>query len=195
MTRRIDTGETVTAATAAIDRTAALATVFSDPPAFREWYDTAVVRVYGYLHGRCGGDDALAEDLTQQTFIQAIKHWQSYDGRADPITWLCSIARNKLTDHYRVLDRQERRHLRLVVREISVAEAAPVDAIADRDAVLMALRNMPALHRAALVLRYVDGLSVRDVARELGRSESATDSLIRRAKERFKATYPEAVDG
>jgi RNA polymerase sigma-70 factor (ECF subfamily) len=83
----------------------------------------------------------------------------------------------------------------LVVREISVAEAAPVDAIADRDAVLMALRNMPALHRAALVLRYVDGLSLREVARELGRSESATDSLIRRAKERFKATYPEAVDG
>lgn len=185
----------MTAEIAALDRTAALAGVFSDPLAFRGWYDTAVVRVYGYLHGRCGGDDALAEELTQQTFIQAIGHWQSYDGRADSITWLCSIARNKLTDHYRVLDRQERRHLRLVVREISVARDAPVDAIGDRDTVLMALRNIPALHRAALVLRYVDGLSVREVAAELGRSETATDSLIRRAKERFRATYPEAIDG
>ncbi len=164
--------------------------MFADPAAFRRWYDVAVVRVYGYLHGRCGGDAALAEELTQQAFIQAVRHWQSFDGRADPVTWVCSIARNKLTDHYRELDRQERRHLRLVVREIDMQDAVADRAVEDREAILGALRGLPALQRAALVLRFVDGLSVRDVAAELGRSEDATESLLRRARDRFRQLYP-----
>lgn len=163
--------------------------VFADAVAFRRWYDAAVVRVYSYLYGRCG-DAALAEELTQQAFIQAVRHWQSFDGRADPVTWVCSIARNRLTDHYRELDRQERRHLRLVVREIQMQDAAAGRAVEDREAIMGALRGLPALQRAALVLRFVDGLSVRDVAAELGRSEDATESLLRRAKDRFRMLYP-----
>jgi len=185
----------VSAAAQAVDRAQELAAVFADPVAFRSWYDTAVVRVYGYLYGRCGGDMHLAEELTQQTFLQAIRHWQGFDGRSDPVTWLCSIARNKLTDHYRELDRQERRQLRLIVREIEMADVEVDREVADREAVLEALRGLPPLQRAALILRYVDGLSLREVAAALGRSEDATESLLRRAKERFREMYPEASDG
>ena len=152
-----------------------LANVFADPAAFRRWYDVAVVRVYGYLYGRCAGDMDLAEELTQQTFLQAVRHWQSYDGRADVVTWLCSIARNKLTDHYRDLDRQHRRQLRLMVREIEMTDIAMDRAVVDREVVLEALRGLPPLQRAALILRYVDGLSVREVAAALDRSEDATN--------------------
>jgi RNA polymerase sigma-70 factor, ECF subfamily len=180
----------------ASDRTEDLAEVFADPNAFRRWYDAAVVRVYGYLHSRCGGDVALAEELTQQTFIQAVRHWQSFDGRSDAVTWLCSIARNKLVDHFRELDRQERRHLRLVVREIPVAGGVSVEkTVADREAIAAALRGLPALQRAALILRHVDDLSVREVASIIGRSEDATESLLRRARDRFRVGYPEDRDG
>jgi RNA polymerase sigma-70 factor (ECF subfamily) len=182
------------AATAA-DRTRELAAVFTDPAAFRPWYDDAVVRVYRYLHGRCGGDADLAEDLTQQTFVQAVRHWRSYDGRADSVTWLCSIARNRLVDHFREVDRQRRRRLRLMVREIAVADDSAQSAVDEREAVMAALRDLPVLQRAALVLRFVDGLTVREVAAELGRSEDATESLIRRAKDTFRDRYPEAFDG
>jgi RNA polymerase sigma-70 factor, ECF subfamily len=176
------------------DRAQELAAVFTDPAAFRAWYDVAVVRVYSYLYGRCGGDMDLAEELTQLTFLQAIRHWQTFDGRSDPVTWLCSIARNKLTDHYRDLDRQERRRLRLYVREVDMTEAGVERSVADRDAVLGALRGLPPLQRAALILRYVDGLSVREVAASLERTEDATESLLRRAKSRFRETYPGAPD-
>lgn len=181
-------------AVSAVDRTQELAAAFADAAAFRRWYDVAVVRVYGYLHGRCGGDTHLAEELTQQTFIQAIRHWRSFDGRADSMTWLCSIARNKLVDHHRQLDRQERRHLRLVVREIPIASGTTERSIGDRDAVLATLQGMPALERSSLVLRYVDGLSLREVSKALGKSEDATESLIRRAKERFRSIYVEDAD-
>jgi len=184
----------VTVTISAVDRTRDLAVVFADPSAFRRWYDEAVVRVYGYLYGRCGGDSDLAEELTQQTFIQALRHWESFDGRAEPTTWLCAIARNKLTDHYRDLDRQERRRLRLIVREIEMPEVEVDRSVADREAVLHALRELPSLQRVALILRYVDGLSVREVASELGRSEDATESLLRRAKDRFRTIYPEPTD-
>jgi RNA polymerase sigma-70 factor (ECF subfamily) len=185
----------VIAVTASSDRIDEFARLFSDPVAFRRWYDVTLDRVYGYLHGRCGGDDALAEELTQQTFIQAVRSWKSFDGRSDSVTWLCSIARNKLADHYRRLDREQRRHLRLVVREIPVGDSTIDRSVDDHEAVLSALRTLPALYRAALVLRYVDGLSVREVASHLKKSEVATDSLTRRAKEQFRSAFLEASHG
>ena len=91
-------------------------------------------------------------------------------------------------------DRQRRRHLRLVVRDIGSDTPAPDRAVGDRDAIVRALRQLPDIERTALVLRYLDDLSVRDVAAMLGRSVDGTDALIRRAKERFRSIHPEAFD-
>ena len=170
-----------------------LAATFADPVAFRTWYEDAVRRVYAYLYARCGGDLALAEELTQQTFIQAIERRETYEGRASAITWLCTIARNKLADHYRREDREERRHLRLVIGEIRAPGGAPQSAaIEDREVVVAALGALAPLQRAAVVLCYLDGLSVREAARTLGRSESATESLLSRAR---GAAAPDPLGG
>ena len=59
---------------------------------------------------------------------------------------------------------------------------------------MSALRQLPDIERTALVLRYLDDLSVREVAAMLARSVDGTDALIRRAKERFRSIYPEAFD-
>src|SRR5262245_40333388 len=95
-----------------------LRVVFADEVAFRRWYDRTLPAVDSYLASRCQGDDA--QELTQQTFIAAIGARSSFDGRSEPTTWLCGIARHKLADHFRRLDREERRQLRAEVREITV---------------------------------------------------------------------------
>ena len=178
------------------DRISELNATFADPVAFRRWYEDAVGRVYAYLYARCGGDVGLAEELTQQTFIQAIERRTSYEGRASAVTWLCTIARNKLTDHYRRVDREERRHLRLVIGEITAARAhAPASHLEDRDVIITALGELAPLQRAAIVLCYFDGLSVREAATTLGRSESATESLLSRARERLRQILQEPPDG
>ena len=177
------------------DRRHELAEIFSDPLAFRRWYEEAVRVVYRYLYPRCAGDASLAEELTQQTFIQAIEHRATYGGRASATTWMCTIARHRLADHYRRVDRDERRHLRLVVREIPAGSIDPVASIDDRDAILAALRDLPALQRAAVILCYLDGLTVREAAEELDRSESATESLLSRARDRLRRTLKERPDG
>lgn len=177
------------------DRVAELARTFSDPAMFRPWYDDAVVRVYRYVYPRCGGDSALAEEITQQTFMRAIEHRSTYEGRSSVTTWLLSIARNALADHYRRAAREERRHLRLVVREIHPSSSSATALVDEHETILSALRSLPASQRAAIVLCYLDGLSVRQAAQVLRRSEGATESLLSRAKLRLRELLPELRNG
>jgi RNA polymerase sigma-70 factor (ECF subfamily) len=162
-----------------------LDTLVQDPVAFRHWYDLVLPRVYRYLLARAG-DEWLAEELTQQTFVEAIRNRRSFDGRSDVVTWLCAIGRHKLVDHYRRSGREATRQERLRVVGDPPDHARSFD---ERDAIRRALDQMPDDQRLALILRYLDQMSVRDVAGELGRSEKATESLLSRARESFRQAY------
>jgi RNA polymerase sigma-70 factor (ECF subfamily) len=187
--------ESAAATDATVERSSGLAAVFASEDDFRAFYERALPRVYGYLVHRCGGDRAVAEELTQQTFIDAVRQAKRFDGRSDPVTWLIAIARHKLADHYRGLASDERRHARLVVREIVAStEDRAWQRTDEREAIVRALGALPALHRAVLVLHYADGLPVREVARQLGRSESGVESLLTRARESFRRSYGEPAD-
>lgn len=158
--------------------------------AFEAWYRRTLPRVYSYLLSRCGSDAALAEELTQQTFIAAIDGRSRFDGRSDTVTWLCGIARHKLADHFRILERDERRQMRLEVREIQVGEAgAGVPDFDDRAAIADAIRSLPAAQRAVLVFVVLDDLPVAEAARLMGRSAGATQSLLHRARDGFRRAY------
>jgi RNA polymerase sigma-70 factor (ECF subfamily) len=177
------------------ERVRELRRTFASEAAFRDFFDRSLPRVYGYLFHRCQGDHAVAEDLAQATMVEAVRHHDRYDGRADPVTWLIAIARHKLVDHYRELERQERRRMRLVVRELQVDpdDAAWRD-VDEREALYAAMRRLTTAQQAVLVLHYADGLPVREVARQIGRSEGATESLLTRAREALRAAYGEAGD-
>ena len=168
---------------------------FASEAAFRAFYDDALPRVYGYLVSRCHGDRALAEELTQTTMIEAVRRHHSYDGRADPVTWLIAIARHKLVDHFRAAARDERRQIRMAVTELRLDRDTETWRTADEREVLVgALGRLAPAHQAVLVLHYADGLPVREVARAIGRSEGATESLLTRAREALRAVYEEAGD-
>jgi RNA polymerase sigma-70 factor (ECF subfamily) len=169
--------------------------IFASESAFRAFYEAALPRVYGYLYSRCGADPTVAEELTQQTFVTAVREHSRFKGKADALTWLTAIARHKLADHFRRLDREERRRLRLVVREIELQPGTRAwDRLGEREVLIGALRTLPALQRAVLVLHYADGLSVREVAAQLGRSESSVESLMTRGREGFRRAYGKVLD-
>jgi RNA polymerase sigma-70 factor, ECF subfamily len=170
----------------AAERAGSFVALCADGPAFRAWYDAALPRVFGYVHGRVNADTALAEEITQQAFISAIDARHRFDGRADPVTWICAIARNALLDHYRRLAREERLRLRVVVGEIR-DPAKEWEQRDERAEVVAALRSLTTDQRAAVLLRYADGLPVREVARLIERSEPATESLLSRSRERLRA--------
>jgi RNA polymerase sigma-70 factor (ECF subfamily) len=170
------------------DRAEDFAALCADEERFRAWYDGAVLRVYAYLFARTGGDQALSEELTQQAFVRAIRARTTYDGRAPVTAWVCAIARNLLVDHFRRHAREERGRLRIIAPEVEDDTAMRH---ADREEVLSVLHALPPLQRAALVLRYMDGMSVRDVASAIGKSESATESLLSRARDGFRSRLGE----
>jgi RNA polymerase sigma-70 factor (ECF subfamily) len=165
--------------------------VLGDEQAFRAWYERSLPTVYSYLFHRCGRDPHLAEELTQQAFVEAVRNHRRFRGQADATTWVIGIARHKLVDHFRRAERDARRLTALSARNVGDgrrAESSPPTMPDDIDDTLAAI---PALQRAVLVLHYMDRLSVREVARLIGRSEAATASLLARGRESFRQAYPE----
>lgn len=164
----------------------------ADDTAFERWYRRTLPRVYSYLVSRGGGDVALAEELTQQTFVAALDQRSRFDGRSDTVTWLCGIARHKLADHFRALERQERRQRRMEVREIEVGQGRRIQPdLEDRTIIVEALRSLPVSQRAVLVFVVLDDLPVAEAARLMGKSRGATESLLFRARDSFRRAYGE----
>ena len=177
---------------AVADRVDELHVALATDDAFESWYRRTLPRVYSYLLSRCGNDAALAEELAQQTFVAAIDRRSRYDGRSDAVTWLCGIARHKLADHFRVAEREERRRMRLEVREIRLTDEAVRSPDLDRRAVIEdVIRSLPAAQRAVLVFVVLDDLPVAEAARLMGKSAAATQSLLHRARDSFRRAYRE----
>ncbi len=81
----------------------------SDPAVFDAFYAEALPVVYGYFLRRTGGVPAVAEDLTQETFLAAVQIGKGTTVDA-PMPWLIGIARHRLVDHYRATAAEERRY-------------------------------------------------------------------------------------
>jgi RNA polymerase sigma-70 factor (ECF subfamily) len=181
---------------AIVERADELADAFADPTAFRRWYDVAAPRVYSYLIARTG-EITLAEELTQQTFVAAIDQRHRFDGRADSVTWLCGIAKHKLADHFRRLEREHRRQIRIELGTVTTGDPEiPWRTSEQRTEIQRILAELPPAQRAALLFADLDGLPVAEIGRLLGRSTGAAQSLITRARENFRERYRgEASDG
>ncbi|WP_214401998.1 RNA polymerase sigma factor [Pseudonocardia lacus] len=149
-------------------------------------YDHALPQVYGYLLARCGRR-ALAEDLTAETFLAAVTACRRTPPPAPSTGWLVGIARHKLVDHWRAAER-ERRGLRAVGSEPHPPDD-PWDERLDALLARQVLDEQTGMHRAALTLRYLDGLPVPEVARALGRTVGATEALLVRARAAFRRSY------
>ena len=154
-------------------------------------YDDALPQVFGYVLHRCG-DVNVAEDVTAEAFLAAVDAVRR-DAVPDlTVAWLITVARNKLVDHWRRVAREERT---LVLAEGDTATGVddPWDAHVDAGLAAAVLGTLGAHHRAALTLRYLDGLPVPQVAELLGRTLHATEALLVRARSAFRRVYEEAV--
>ena len=151
-------------------------------------YRVALPQVYGYLLPRCGSA-ALAEDLTSETFLAAVTASRQGSLTEVSMGWLVGVARHKLVDHWRRLEREQ--------RSLAAAEASstdvddPWDEWLDTEAAFAALSHLPTPQRAALTLRYLDGLPVAEVAEHLGRTVHGTETLLARSRAALRRHYQE----
>jgi RNA polymerase sigma-70 factor, ECF subfamily len=158
-------------------------------------YERALPQVYGYLSARTSSP-TVAEDLASETFLAAADAVKRNAVPDLTVAWLITVARNKLVDHWRREERDERRKFQLLESRVDDDEGHEDEAQErfERARVHAVLTELGAHHRAALTLRYLDGLSVPEVADHLGRTVRATEALLVRARRAFRACYHEETD-
>jgi len=158
-----------------------------DPDAVRALIDSVGPVVYGFVFARVGGDESTAQDLLQETLIEALRSAPTFRGDAALRTWVCAIARRRLARHYEVERRQAVAESGLALLGGIGGPAGPSggarDEVERRDEIVRALGRLPAVHRQVLVMKYLDELSVSAIADELGRSPVQVQSLLQRARD------------
>ena len=136
-------------------------------------------RVYGYLFRMCRNHD-LAEEFTQETFYQALKQWDRFEGRSDIGTWLCAIARRQ---YFMIL----RKPVPEPVEDLP-DPASPdfAESVANRSIALNAYKALHCLqepYREVFTLRLFSELSFREIAEVFGKTESWARVTSYRAKQ------------
>ena len=152
--------------------------------AFEDLYRTHLRDVYSYTYYRVG-DHHDAEDLTEQTFLQAYRHFErarrESDGR--PLRpWLIRIAHNLASNYHRDRARKPTAALENVEPPVDPHGTERVAEGRERlREVIEGLTQLPDDRREALIMRFSLGMSNREIARALGRTDGATKVLIHRS--------------
>lgn len=172
-----------------------------DRGAIGRFYDAHVDGLYAFVFYRVGRDQALAEDVVQETFALALSRQAEFDpARGSVGSWLTVMSRNVIRDHLRAHRRTD--ELSAAWERIDATLAQTFAAMAERplpgevleraetrDLVHMAVANLPEQYRTALTRKYIDGDSLETLAGELGISVDATKSLLARARRAFRDTF------
>jgi RNA polymerase sigma-70 factor, ECF subfamily len=157
-----------------------------DPRAFEALYRKYVAQVYSFALYELR-DTHAAEDLTAQVFMRALAGLPGFREQGEPPgssfrVWLFQIARNAVANERRRVRRHPDGPLELAL-EIPASDDVQA-AVAERDELALAWQSidrLPAERRQALLLRFVEEMSTREIGEVLGRSEGATRVLIHRA--------------
>jgi len=166
-----------------------------DSNAFGELYDRYVDVVYRYIHYRVSST-ALAEDLTSETFLRALRRITSYtwQGR-DFGAWLVTIARNLIADHYKSgRYRMEVATSDLVEAGADRSEEGPegeVLAGLTNEVLLDAVKQLNSEQQECIALRFLQGMSVAETAQIMGKNEGAIKALQYRAVKSLSRLLPE----
>lgn len=170
-----------------------------DPDAFDRFSDEQLPRLYRFAARRVR-DPARAMDLAQTTLATGFSKLEDYRGESSLSTWLCGICRFHLSN----LLRSERRAPRSVsldesaedgsglLERLTSPDSSPLDdlergEVASR--VHEVLDQLPDRYGRALEWKYVEGLSVRDIAERLELGPKAAESLLTRARNAFRDAF------
>ncbi len=168
-----------------------------EPAAFDTFFDTYFARLTRFCTARVDDPDAV-EDIVQEAMIKAIRSLHTYRGEAMLFTWMCQICRNQIADWHRA---HARKQAPLVSLDDDPAVRAALEslgtegqdsmsnAIAIADLVQMTLDYLPDNYGAALEMKYLEGLSVKEIANRLQIGRLAAQSLLARARRAFREGF------
>jgi RNA polymerase sigma-70 factor (ECF subfamily) len=169
-----------------------------DEAAFDEFFGDYFPRLFRFALLRLRDADA-AEDIVQTSLIAAVRHLGSWRGEASLFTWLCTICRREIGAWEKRASRRlsvaiadDDPNLRGELDSLAAAAEAPDAGLARKDTgriVQLALDHLPPRYSRALEWKYLEELSVDDIASRLQCTPKAAESLLTRARHAFRDAF------
>lgn len=167
-------------------------------PAFRHFFDRYFPRVYRFCIRRL--EPTAAEEVTQTVMVNAIRNIGRYRGEASLFTWLCQIARNEISAHYRKARRHEavtlidddegvRAELESLATDPDLAPERIEDRRRGQEVIQLILDHLPGDYGRVLELKYMEGYTVEEIAERLTTTPIAVQSMLARARTAFRKQY------
>ncbi|MFC1601187.1 RNA polymerase sigma factor [Candidatus Sumerlaeota bacterium] len=157
--------------------------------AWSRFYDLYAAGLYRFVLARVGYREDRAADISQDAVVVAIERIKHYDWRRGSLwSWLCGIALNKCRESARRETRSGKLRQELA-EQAPQATSPPLEESTHSQDPMFVLTQLHPRHQEALRLKYLEGLSVRDVAERLDVSEKAVESRLSRARESFRKAY------
>jgi RNA polymerase sigma-70 factor, ECF subfamily len=165
--------------------------------AWRTWYDETFDELYRYVRWRCGGRRDWADEIVQETWLTAVRRVRRFDPRKGSfLAWLRGIAANLLRN-----DLRKRRRLPTFQQSAdeqidkTSGTESPWEDRQREEQVAAALDALPDREEAVLRAKYLEGLSVAQIASARGETPKAVESLLSRARQAFREVYREQGEG
>lgn len=170
-----------------------------DEASFTLFYNTYFPRVFRFCRLRVS-DEQTCNDVVQQTLINAMKGLSHYRGEASLLTWLNQICRNEISAWYKKTGAKmtqtssldQNPNLQAVIESIpSGIGGERMDLLDDgiKELVQVSLDSLPSAYGKALELKYIEGLSVAEIAQHFDMGDVAIQSLLARARKAFKSVF------
>ena len=161
-----------------------------DPAAIRQLQESYLPSIWRSVYIRVDGDPHLAEDIVSETVLALIRAIGKDDGGEDtpiehPAAWMRTVAYRRVQDHYRAAARVKHliQQVQQTVPQEDTQDATNKELLSERrQEVRNAMDQLPEQHRLAVEWKYIDRLSVREIAKRLQTTEKAAESILYRAR-------------
>ncbi len=175
------------------DANLAAAVLRKDRKATAEFVSRFADGIYAYVHSRLLPRRDLVDDLVQEVFLAAWENLQQYRGTSPLQAWLMGIARHKVEDHYRARLRAPGAIDDLDGDSEVLASFPDFESLLEQEQVRKntwrVMSGLPEQYRLALIWRYWEKASARDMAAKTGKTEKAIERLLARARAEFRERW------
>lgn len=145
--------------------------------------------LFAYILHSLANDKDAALDVWQETWAVFIEKIYDFQYKCSVFTWLCAIAKNKISDYYRNAKKQELfqdiSSLSFDIIDTDELDAGSIDAKSQAD-VITVLASLTDEYRYLLEARYIEDKSVDEISFGIGKTYKATESMLTRAREAFR---------
>jgi len=175
------------------DGALAAAVLRADRKAMAEFVAHCADCVYGYVRSRLAPRYDQVDDLVQEIFLAAWKNLPQYRGEGALLGWVMGIARHKVEDYYRQYLRVPEPLEEAEPSTDGLAQLPDLEQLLDRDQlrrrIQQVLQRLPEAYRLALIWRYWEKASAREMAAKTGKTEKAIERLLARARAEFRERW------